>query len=94
MDLLEKLWTTEFIYSGKTIIAFLVFNILFMLMGRFRFCFITSLLLVYYSVLFENRALFERMISTFGDLGFFASNIIFGVVFLGLSVWSFFIDSD
>lgn len=94
MDLLQDLWTAEFIYSGKTIIAFLVFNILFMLMGRFRFCFIIALFLVYYSILFENRTLFERMISNFGDLGFFASNIIFGIVFLGLAVWSFFIDSD
>lgn len=94
MDLIEKLWTAEFIYSGKTIIAFLVFNILFMLMGRFRFCFISSLFLIYYTVLFENRTLFERMMANFGDLGFFASNIIFGVLFVGLSVWSFFIDSD
>ena len=94
MDLLEKLWTTEFIYSGKAIIVFMVFNILFMLMGRFRFCFITGLFLIYYSVLFENRILFERMMANFGDLGFFASNIIVGVLFVGLAVWSFFIDSD
>lgn len=94
MEFLNSLWNSQYAFAGSTLIAFFVFNLLFMLMGRFRFCFLSTLIFVYYTLMFENRPLLEKFSTNFGTLGYFAVNIIMGVLFLGLAVWSFFIDSD
>ena len=85
------LWNADLAFSGKALIAFLVFNITFMLMGRFRFNLVTGLSLIFYILFFENRKLID---THFDDTGLAAMFVVFGVVFLSLSIWSFFIDAD
>jgi hypothetical protein len=85
------LWDASLAFSGKTLIAFLVFNIMFMLMGRFRFNLVTALFFVFYVVFFENRKLIDQY---FDDTGLAAMFIAGGAVFLSLAIWSFFIETD
>ena len=85
------LWNADLAISGKSLLTFMVFNITFMLMGRFRFNLIAGLSLTFYLLFFENRPLIDKY---FDDTGLAAMFVVSGVVFLTLSIWSFFIDAD
>ncbi len=86
-----SLWNTELLLSGKVLITFLVFNITFMMMGRFRFNLISTLFLIFYIIFFANRKLIDQY---FDDTGLAALFVVFGTLFLVMAIWSFFIESD
>ena len=91
VDIFRDLWTSELEFAGKTLISLLIFNVLFMLMGRLRFCFISNLIFLYYGFLFANRQIIER---TFSDIGYMGVSIVGGALVISLSIWAFFIESD
>jgi len=92
MNFLINLWDVELICEGQTLITFLVFSMLFMIWGKFRFCFISAMVFIFYLFFIKNSEIIERLGS--GLLGPGLLMIGAGALFLGMIVWSFFIDSD
>jgi hypothetical protein len=93
LNYFQNLWNAELEIFGRHLAVLMVFNILFMLMGRFRFCFISTLIFIYYGFIFANSDLINRQVYDVRaeDLPML---VVPGAVFLGLMVWSFFIESD
>jgi hypothetical protein len=85
------LWNSQLNIAGQEVIVFLLFNIVFMLMGRFRFCFVTAIGMIFYWMFFENRKVLDSAFSTHAATAMFIAG---GALFLALGIWSFFIDSE
>jgi len=92
MNFLINIWNLELVCAGQTLITFFVFSMLFMIWGKFRFCFISNMIFIFYLFFIKNAALVER--EGAGLLGPGLLMIGSGVIFLGMIIWSFFIDSD
>lgn len=91
LDTLIKIWSGNLELPGSAMLTLLVLNLTFMLFGRFRFCLISIMIFGYYILFFANRQMVEGDMSKIGNAG---AMIISGAVFLGICVWSFFIDMD
>ncbi|EKD28009.1 MAG: hypothetical protein ACD_79C00466G0007 [uncultured bacterium] len=91
IDFILTIWNAELKATGQSVLTLLVFLILFLFLGRFRFSMISSLIFIYYILCFENRDMVEKTFTSVGSAGF---QIGVGALFLGFAVWSFFIDSD
>jgi hypothetical protein len=96
IDYFTGLWEAELAFSGKSLIFFTFFIIMFMLIGRFRFVMIASLLLIFHTTFITNKELIGKILSVSqsGLLGSSALMIVTGAIFLVLAIWAFFIDSD
>ncbi|MBN2143459.1 MAG: hypothetical protein JW774_02435 [Candidatus Aureabacteria bacterium] len=85
------LWNTDLVVSGQTMMVLMIFNIIFMLMGRFRFCFASTLGMIFYWMFFENRKILDAAFSMHAATAMFVAG---GALFLSLIIWAFFIDSE
>jgi hypothetical protein len=91
-DIISKITTINLTIPLWEVLFIVIISTLFMLMGRFRFVLLILYAMSFVWIFLRNESTISKILTTQPQFTF--GFILCGVLLLGLSVWSFFIDGD